>query len=67
MYQYANSFSYSSNTDSGEFLLAFRQQYPVLDEKGSVKEITVDPIAEIVLNKAGLIALRCLLDQINLE
>ena len=67
MFQYCNSFSYSSNPEIGEFLLTFRQQHPVLDNDGNVKEIATEPVASIVINRMGLEALKQLLNQIQLD
>ena len=67
VYQYSNSFSYAYNHETGEYLLSFRQQYPVLDDKNGVTEMTVESVCDITLNRAGIIALKDLLDKFPLE
>ncbi len=67
MFQYANTFTCTSNPEIGEFLITFRQQYPELDEEGKVSSFSAEPVAEIIVNRSGFDALRNLLNQISPE
>lgn len=67
MYMYSNSFSYSANPSVNEYLISFGQQHPVFTTDGNIKELTTEPIADIVLTKTGLEALKMLLNEIKTE
>lgn len=67
MFQYSNSFSYSYNRDADEVMLSFTQRSPVLNEDGSVASLLSEPVAQILLTRTGLSALRDMLSGINLD
>lgn len=59
---YSNSFSLSVSDNKNECILSFKQNYPNLGDKGEVKNILTETIAEIALNKDGAVALCSLLN-----
>lgn len=67
MFQYVNGFSYAVNSNKNEVMLSLRQTYPVLDLEGKVSEVTNTPIADIVLTREGVLSLRQILNEINLD
>ena len=66
MYVYANNFTFAVSDNKSECMLSFRQIHPLIDEQGIVKGNTVEPVAEVVLTREGLIALKSLLNDPNL-
>lgn len=62
MLNYSNAFSFSVDGKKNEFVLTFKQRYPILNEDGDVTSIQADTVATIVLNRDGLDALRDLLN-----
>ena len=67
MYLYSNTFSYSSNPSSGEYLLSFMQQHPVVAPDGKIQQVVAEPVADILLTRGGLEALKKLLNEIQDE
>lgn len=66
MFQYANGFTYAVNDGRKEIMISFRQSFPLLDEKGAVEKVTSASVADIVLSREGLAALKQLLNEIDL-
>lgn len=62
MLNYSNAFSFSVDGKKNEFVLSFKQHYPILNEDGAVASIQNETIATVVLNRDGLDALRELLN-----
>jgi hypothetical protein len=62
MLNYSNAFSFSVDGKKNEFVLSFKQRYPILNEDGDVTSIQTDTVATVVLNRDGLDALRDLLN-----
>lgn len=67
MFIYSNTFSYSTNPDSGEYLLSFLQQHPIIDPAGKIQQFIAEPVADILLTRAGIEALKKLLNEIPLD
>ena len=59
MLNYSNAFSFSVDSKKNEFVLSFKQRYPILNEDGAVSSIQNETV---VLNRDGLDALRELLN-----
>lgn len=66
MFQYANGFTYAVNDSRKEIMLSFRQSFPLLKEDGTVDKVTSASVADIILSRDGLAALRQLLTEIDL-
>ena len=62
MLNYSNAFSFSVDSKNNEFVLSFKQRYPILNEDGAVASIQNETVATVVLNRDGLDALRELLN-----
>lgn len=62
MLNYVNSISCSVNDNRNEFVLAFRQLYPVLAADGTIKESGEVLVSELVMGRELVDALRRILD-----
>ena len=61
MFQHVNSFTFSTDENKTEFLISFRQQYPTYDADGNLTGTASDTVAELVLSRRGLEALKTLI------
>ena len=66
MYVYANNLALSVSENKNENMRSFRQIRPQFDAQGNVKEPLVETVAEVVLTKEGITALKNLLNDSGL-
>lgn len=62
MLSYSNAFSCTTNSNNNEFIFSFSQNCPVIDSAGAVSGSASELVAQIVLTRDGVEALRQMLD-----
>lgn len=64
MLNYVNNFSVSASGNGNEYILSFKQTYPNIDPSGKVVDMALDTVANVVLTRDGLNALKQLINDI---
>ncbi len=67
MMQYTNGFSCAVSKDSGELILKFLQQSPVVNENGSTQETKIEEITELIMPNTVAKQLSIALNEITSE
>lgn len=49
MMQYTNGFSCALDSESGELIIKFLQQAPIIKEDGITKDVAIDEVTELIM------------------